>query len=185
MSEASHKQKSIFYISGRGGNFTIGLGRYLATKTYKLDGLSLSNEFLGKEFQIQLDIVFEQVFNAKESIIVANSYGAYLLLHVLLSRRIELSNLILISPIFGSCYSGNRYFKPPFSQRLNTLMNEAASNLPRRTTIIWGDEDDSIDRDKIKKLTSQCIDIQLIEINAQRHDIDKQILAKTLNRILE
>ena len=184
MIEASCKHKSIVYISGRGGNFTFGLGEYLASKTEQLDGLSLSNEFLRRDFQIQLDVVSKLVLKAKDSTLVANSYGAYLLMHVLLSRRVELSNLILISPILGSCYSANRFFKPPFSQHLNTLMSKTGNHLPEKTTIIWGAEDESIDQNGLKKLTSQCTDIQLIEIDAQKHHIDKQILAKTLDRIL-
>jgi len=51
MIEASCKHKSIVYISGRGGNFTFGLGEYLASKTEQLDGLSLSNEFLDEIFK--------------------------------------------------------------------------------------------------------------------------------------
>lgn len=186
MIKAFHRHKSIFYISGRGGNFTTGLGEYLATKTDELDGLSVSVSFLRKEFEIQLEIISELLLGAttKPSTVIANSYGAYLLMHVLLSRRIELSNLILISPILGSCYSGNRFFKPPFSQHLSSLMDEAASNLPRKTTIIWGAEDDSVDQNGIKKLTSRSNDIHLIEIDTQKHHIDKQMLAETLDRIL-
>jgi len=179
-------QKSICYITGRGGSIRSGLGEYLALKTDKLYGLDLSHEFLTREFTQQVAEVALALRKARvlSSPVIANSYGAYLVLHALLSRKIEISNLVLISPILGSCYSGNRFFKPPFSQHLNTLMSETASNLPRRTTIIWGAEDESIDQNGIKKLTSQCNDIHLIEIDKQEHHIDKQILAETLDRIL-
>ena len=186
MIKAFHRQKSIFYITGRGGNFTTGLGEYLATKTDELDGLSISTNFLRKEFEIQLEVISKLLLRTttKSSTVIANSYGAYLLMHVLLSRKVELSNLILISPILGSCYSANRFFKPPFSQHLNTLMSRTGSHLPEKTTIIWGAEDESIDQNGLKKLAYQCTDIQLIQIAAQKHHIDKQILAKTLDRIL-
>ena len=179
-------QKSICYITGRGGSIRSGLGEYLALKTDKLYGLDVSHEFLTREFTQQVAEIAQALRKARvlSSTVIANSYGAYLVLHALLSRKIEISNLVLISPILGSCYSGNRFFKPPFSQHLNTLMSETASNLPRRTTIIWGAEDESIDQNGIKKLTSQCNDIHLIEIDKQEHHIDKQILAETLDRIL-
>ena len=179
-------QKSICYITGRGGSIRSGLGEYLALKTDKLYGLDVSHEFLTREFTQQVAEIAQALRKARvlSSTVIANSYGAYLVLHALLSRKIEISNLVLISPILGSCYSGNRFFKPPFSQHLNTLMSETASNLPRMTTIIWGAEDESIDQNGIKKLTSQCNDIHLIEIDKQEHHIDKQILAETLDRIL-
>jgi len=180
-------QKNIFYISGRGGNFTTGLGKYLATKANELDGLGLSNEFLSQEFETQLDIISKMIISAdaKKTIFIANSYGAYLLMHALFSKDIELSKLILISPILGSSYYGNRFFKPPYSRRLNELMSGTGHKLPKDTTVIWGTEDNGIDQNAIQKLSFQCIDIKLIEINEQKHDIDKRILAKTLDRILD
>jgi hypothetical protein len=63
-------------------------------------------------------------------------------------------------------------------------MSRTGNHLPEKTTIIWGAEDESIDQNGLKKLAYQCTDIQLIEIDAQKHHIDKQILAKTLDRIL-
>lgn len=187
MIEAGQIKKSIFYISGRNGDFTTGLGEYLATKTEELNGLSLSDKFLSEEFETQLEVISELLSKAraKQSIIVANSYGAYLLLHAILANRIGLSKLILISPILGATYSGNRFFKPPFSRRLHALMGETANGLVGDTIVTWGAEDDSVDQVGLQRLTSRCADTQIIKINEQKHNIDKRILAEALNLILD
>ncbi|MDB2602825.1 hypothetical protein N9Z60_04890 [Gammaproteobacteria bacterium] len=179
-------QNNIFYITGRGGDYQSGLGEYLNTKTYNLNGLSLTDTFLKKELEIQLDIISKVIIKAehKKSLFVANSYGAYLLLYTILLREIRLSKLVIISPILGSGYTENRYFKPPFSRHMSALMLKSKHELFKHLVIIWGARDAFINRNAIQKLLATASEVELVMIDEQGHNIDKSKLAMTLDRIL-
>ena len=83
----------IRYITGRGGSGIGGLSAYLATLDDDYDVLPIDPEFLLQDIQGQVDSTREFI-NFDSGNVIANSYGAYLLLLSLIDQPRSL---------FGSC----------------------------------------------------------------------------------
>ena len=75
----------IIYITGRGGDANKGLGGYLKSLDPHRIGLSVNSDFLKLNFNKQVTVVAKLIhdFDSPRTFVVANSYGAYLLLLLL------------------------------------------------------------------------------------------------------
>lgn len=96
------------YITGRGGDCNTGLGVYLASLNNIFNGISLSNSFLSKDIDSQLDQIFTTIQTNQITHVIANSYGAYLLLLALMEHKPQDIKVLLLSPVLGRGMSSNR-----------------------------------------------------------------------------
>ena len=118
--------KTIYYLPGRGGRLGSGLGGALLQRGYNVCGRETAGEFqkLGFTKQVQAirnDLLSE--FWNDDALVIANSYGAYLLLHAQSELPPFPGRLMLLSPILGgsSAPQGSVSFLPPFSDLLMEL----------------------------------------------------------------
>jgi hypothetical protein len=138
--------KSIYYLTGMGGQLDAGLGQALLSRGYHVTGRELVGEFRKLGFQHQIDIVAEDLlsnFWQEDSLVIANSFGAYLFLHAQSQLAPYVGKLILLSPIVGEF--GNEEtqmnFIPPRAEKLFELANAGAFPIPKQCEIHVGSED--------------------------------------------
>ena len=81
--------KPVYYLAGRGGKLTDGLGRGLLQRGCSLTGRELQGDFARLSFQGQVDLIAEDLkgYWTEDTRIIAVSYGAYLLLHALADHK--------------------------------------------------------------------------------------------------
>ena len=80
-------KNSIYYLSGRNGKVFEGLGTFLQEHCDKISGREVSADLKGLKFEDQLEVIRQDLIDShwhEEGQLVANSYGAYLLLHTLI-----------------------------------------------------------------------------------------------------
>ena len=92
-------QLSIRYITGRGGSGTGGLSAFLRELSDDFDVLPIDPEFLLQDLEHQIDAVkFVQLDGGN---IIANSYGAYLLLQTFVDQPPLKIRVLLLSQFWG------------------------------------------------------------------------------------
>ena len=117
-----------YYLPGRGGRIDRGLGAELVRQGYEVSGREVTPrernnatpEFGHLRFQEQVDLIQHDLLhhNHDNGLVIAHSFGAYLLLHALLGKPDFLGHCLLISPITGSPTTEGMYFRPPAAKIL-------------------------------------------------------------------
>ena len=140
-------ERVVIYIPGRGGNTDEGLGGWLKSTHPNRIGLSINQQFLSLDFEKQIQVIQDLVkrFDAKETLIIANSYGAYLLAQALLNIQHTDAQIILLSPVLARGKASNSMFmsRPPGESRILQAMESGAAFENKRISVHIGSEDDS------------------------------------------
>jgi hypothetical protein len=82
---------TVYYLPGRGGEITTGLGQGLLDRGYSVTGCETRGAFLKLNFQQQLDAICSDLqgeFWHEDTKLVAISYGCYLFLHAQLGMPV-------------------------------------------------------------------------------------------------
>lgn len=108
----------IYYLPGMGGRLDVGLGEELLRLGFALSGRETIGAFKKLRFGEQVDAVkldLVERFWKPEARVIANSFGAYLFLHVQLGLAPFPGRVLLLSPIIGSTEqsaTGMRFYPP-------------------------------------------------------------------------
>ena len=164
MSEPLH-YRSIRYITGRGGSGTGGLSAYLRTITNDFDALPIDPRFLLQDIEDQIDSVrkFVQLDGGN---VVANSYGAYLLLQALIDQPPLKIRVLLLSPVLGQAFSKERmlFSRPPREATLRRAIAQRRLGMPQYLAIVTGQEDEICDPERAREVATQlAVDISVLE----------------------
>lgn len=122
--------KSVYYLTGMGGQLHTGLGEGLLTRGFEIRGRELYGEFKKLDFQQQVDIVASDLrhhFWSEDSYVIANSFGAYLFLHAQAQLEAYIGKVILLSPIVGE-FSNEETMTAYVPPRADKLLQLAKSN---------------------------------------------------------
>lgn len=146
---------SILYITGRGGSLDRGYVNILKTRCFDFDGVELNGEFLKLDHLNQLNVISGILRHYANDIIIANSYGAYLILCVLAEEDISLNNVFLHSPITGSSTLQRTFFRPAGARAVERAIEECAfegtiSNL----FVVVGGDDQQCDPERCQMLAA-------------------------------
>lgn len=138
--------RSIYYLTGMGGRLHAGLGEALLARGWNVIGRELSGEFRALDFQSQVDCVAADLQTSlwhPEARVIANSFGAYLLLHALAQIPRYIGKVMLLSPIVGEFddAESSRMFSPPYPRRLLEAATEGKLRAPDHCEIHVGDAD--------------------------------------------
>ena len=146
----------IRYITGRGGSGTGGLSTYLATLDDDFDVLPIDPEFLLQDIQGQVDSTREFI-NLESGNVIANSYGAYLLLLSLIDQPPLPVRTLLLSPVLGRAISEERmlFSRPPREKTLHQAISEQRLGMPDHLEIVTGEEDEICDPTLARKVGEQ------------------------------
>jgi hypothetical protein len=136
----------IYLLPGHGGRIINGLGQALGNLGFDVVGRETVGEFNKLDFDFQVETIAQDLkdnFWRDDALVIANSYGAYLLLHALSSLAVFPGKILLLSPIVGEFSSETicMGFTPPYADRLHTLASQGKYPIPSQCEIHVGSED--------------------------------------------
>lgn len=185
----AHMGNTLYYLPGYGGELRTGLGEELVRRGFHIEGRETIGEFSGLPFQMQIDIVAEDLterFWHADARVVANSFGAYLFLHAQTMLEPYPGKVLLLSPILGAFAEpgmGKR-FLPPRRKRLMQLAESGEMPMPTRCEAHVG-ADDWQSNPTTVALFCGLTGISFTVAQAQGHMLDKAHVARILDVWLE
>jgi len=176
--------RALRYITGRGGNGKGGLSAYLATLSDDYDVLPIDPDFLAQDIQAQVDTVraFTQLEDAN---LIANSYGAYLLLLSLINQPPSPLRVLLLSPVLGRAISEGRMLlsRPPREKTLHKAIAEQRLGMPDHLEIVTGAEDEICDPALARQVGEQ-LGINVSILPNEGHMLEAASVESALQRFL-
>lgn len=175
-----NREPRLIYISGRGGDARKGLGGYLKQLDPNRIGLSVNESFLQRDFHEQVSVVRQLLdeFDGENTKVIANSYGAYLLLHALIDAPRYLLKGLLLSPAIGGVLNSNSlaYARQPSTNRFDEALIDRAFTKPRYLALHIGDLDVGYDSQRFEEL-DESLELDLLDIiPGQGHMLDRDIV---------
>ena len=147
--------RDVYYLPGRGGRIDTGLGLEIQSRGLSVFGRDMSGGFQRLRFSDQIRVIADDLkaaFWTKETLVVANSFGAYLYLHAQTLLDPFPGKVLLLSPIIGATIapgSGPR-FSPPHADRLFQLAQSGEFTTPVTCEIHVGELDWQCQPDKLQ-----------------------------------
>ena len=176
--------RALRYITGRGGNGKGGLSAHLATLSDDYDVLPIDPDFLAQDIQAQVDTVraFTQLEDAN---LIANSYGAYLLLLALIDQPPLNIRVLLLSPVLGRAISEERmlFSRPPRERTLHQAISEQRLGMPDHLEIVTGEDDEICDPALASQISEQ-LNIPVSILPKEGHMLAPSSVERALNRFL-
>ena len=178
-------KNKLSYIPGRNGHYLSGLGNFLQALNIEYIGVSMMNEMLSNNFDSQLAYIYEHLRQSQPTHVIANSYGAYLLMHVLLANPDMQFKILLLSPVLGKGITLNRLVIPPRSKKLMTSFENGT--FPRQPTleIHTGEFDNGCDPKLAQFICDLGIATRCNVIPNQTHMIDKTIVQRIVRDFIK
>ncbi len=182
---AIHMTQTIYLLPGHGGRIANGLGQALVTRGFDVVGRETVGEFKKLNFDVQVATVaadLQASFWRHDALVIANSYGAYLLLHALSSLDVFPGKLLLLSPIVGEFSSETirMGFIPPYADRLHTLASQGKYPIPRQCEIHVGSEDWQSIPDNVTAF-AELVTAQVTVVDEAGHSLPKEYVATILD----
>ena len=174
----------IRYITGRDGSGVGGLSAYLATLDDDYDVLPIDSDFLRRDIQGQIDTVRD--FTTVEAAnVIANSYGAYLLLLSLIDQAPLAIRILLLSPVLGRAISEERmlFSRPPRERKLHGAISEQRLGMPDHLEIVTGAEDEICDPALARQVGEQ-LGISVSILPDEGHMLNATKVAAAVDRFL-
>jgi hypothetical protein len=174
----------IRYITGRGGSGIGGLSAHLATLDDDYDVLPIDPEFLQQDIQGQVDSTREFI-NLESGNVIANSYGAYLLLLSLINQPPSPLRVLLLSPVLGRAISEERklFSRPPREKTLHQAIAGQRLGMPDHLEIVTGAEDEICDPALARQVGEQ-LGINVSILPNEGHMLEPASVESALQRFL-
>lgn len=179
-------KSKVLYITGRGGDHKKGLGGYISTLVRDFKGLSVDVPFLRQDLDVQIDSIRKAISQCSGGTVIANSYGAYLTLLSLIDFDHDTEQIVLLSPVLGRAMAKDRmyYSRPPATIRVHNAVQERRINLPERSSIYIGDQDELFDPELLSTYAELIGESRIYVLKGQRHNIDKDFMEDILKAVL-
>jgi len=177
---------AIYFVSGRGGDLSRGLGAEIQTYAYQFFGRSVSGDFEKLDHAEQVQTIREDLGSMPDDqpkILVAHSYGAYLLLHALIRNRQPIDTLLLISPVTGAAIGNGRFFRPPGTKALSQAFADRSISLPKQGALVTGELDWQSPADRGKDVALQ-LGIKFTAVPNAGHRLPAEIIKAYLDEFL-
>ena len=175
----------IRYITGRGGSGVGGLSAHLATLDDDFDVLPIDPEFLLQDIQGQVDSIREFI-NLDSGNVIANSYGAYLLLLSLIDQPPLPIRTLLLSPVLGRAISEKRmlFSRPPREKTLHQAISEQRLGMPDHLEIVTGEEDEICDPALARQIGEQ-MNIPVSILPSEGHMLEQISVTLVVEKFLK
>lgn len=139
-------QKTIYYLPGRGGQLLTGLGEALTSRGLQVTGRETLGQFRELSFAQQVSVIANDLqtsFWEEDSLVIANSFGAYLFLHAQAQLPPYPGRVLILSPIVGEfeSHESGTVYSPPYPKRLGELASQGTFPRPRNAHIHVGELD--------------------------------------------
>ncbi len=178
----------IYLLPGHGGRIANGLGQALVARGFDVVGRETVGEFKKLDFDVQVETVAQDLqasFWRDDAHVIANSYGAYLLLHALSSLDSFPGKILLLSPIVGE-FSNDTIrmgFIPPYVKRLHQLASQGKYPTLKHCEIHVGSEDWQSIPDNVTAL-ALLVNAQVTVVKDEGHTLSKDYVGALLNKWL-
>jgi hypothetical protein len=172
-------KEKVLYITGLHGSTEKGLGLFLRSQGFLHGAIELNTAFTSIRFTRQLEKVEQRLIDYRNEggrKIIANSFGAYLLLHVLCrNQSLAAFSIALISPVLGAAKLGGLGRIPPQARKLH---DDLLSRKHHYTSldIVAGSYDPVINWTFIGYLKAGDEEIKLHFLEGEGHQISPQYL---------
>ena len=142
----------VLYITGRGGSLNKGLAAYLANSVQGFEGIAVDTLFLKRRPLEQVEFIRQKMVEDTTRLVIANSYGAYLVLHALAQIEDFIpENVLLLSPLLGVGRAQGGFYMniPPLLKRLEEAFSVEAVMRPTSIKFLIGELDKQISTDQV------------------------------------
>ena len=116
-----------------------------------------------------------------------NGYGAYLTLLSFIDFEHEVEQVVFLSPVLGRAMAKDRlyYSRPPATVRVTNAVKERRINLPERSAIYMGDQDQLYDPPLLATYAEMMGEEKVFVLPGQRHNLEKKVIQQILDVRLE
>lgn len=178
----------IYYLTGMGGSLHKGLGEALLQRGVEVVGRELRGDFAKLDFGQKVETVskdLQTLHLENDPRVVANSFGAYLLLHALADQPPFTGKLLILSPIVGnfSNVDVGIGFVPPRSKRLLEIAQSGRYPTPTNCQIHVGGEDWQCNPENVRAFGA-AVNIPVHIVPKNGHMLERQYVAKLLDNFI-
>ncbi len=177
--------QSIYFLPGHGGRISNGLGQELVRRGFDVFGRETVGEFKKLDFDVQVGTIAADLkasFWREDALVIANSYGAYLLLLALSSLITFPGKILLLSPIVGE-FSNDQTrigFIPPYAKRLFELASTGLYPLPNSCQIHVGSQDWQSIPDNVTAFAA-LVNAKVTVLEGAGHSLPREYVASLLD----
>lgn len=175
----------VSYIPGRQRHYLTGLGEHLATLPIEFTGVSLDTPFSTFDFATQLGLIRDHIASERPSHIIANSYGAYLLLQTFLEYGPYSGKTLLLSPVLGKGTASNRLVKPPRANALMAAFERGDFPKPNHIEIYTGEYDNGCSPELAQTVCDLISADRCVILPHQSHILDRAIVRRIVGDFLK
>lgn len=176
----------VLYITGRGGSLNKGLAAYLASSVKGFEGVAVDTQFLKKRPLEQVEFIRQKMVKDPARLVIANSYGAYLVLHALAQiEDLTPENVLLLSPLLGVGRGQGGFYMniPPLLSRLEEAFATGALTRPKSIKFLVGELDQQINSEQVGFL-DQYFGLGSVHVFPEEgHMLSPQSIQKALTAI--
>lgn len=179
---------AVYYLPGRGGEITTGLGQGLLDRGYSVTGRETCGAFLKLTFQQQLDAIRSDLQNEfwhENAKLVAVSYGCYLFLHAQLGMPAFPGSVLLLSPVLGGAFSARAGvgFVPPRADQLGQAVTRRQFPRLGQAEIHVGSDDWQSNPDAVREFGERVF-IPVTVVEGRGHMLGVDYVGPILDRWL-
>ena len=178
----------VYYLPGWAGHLSTGLGQALMTRGFDVTGRETRDDFKDLSFTDQVETVKEDLINSfwtEDSIVIANSFGAYLFLHAQASLESYPGRVLLLSPIVGGFADDTtgRFFSPPQEHRLLKLAQAGQFPTLKNCEVHTGSEDWQSHPDAVTKFFG-LLGVDTTVAEGRGHSLGEDYVGQLLSNFL-
>ena len=157
---------------------------HLSTLSPDFDALAIDAGFLQQSFEDQVNST-RKFCDIGEGFIIANSYGAYLLLQSLIDQPPLLAYVMLLSPVLGRTMDSERmlFSRPPREKTLRTAIESRRLGIPPHMEIVTGKDDEICDWQVAQKFSTD-LNISIAVLDGEGHMISPDKVSQTVDSFL-
>ncbi len=186
--QVMNHSKTIYYLSGQGGHLHKGLGKALLARGLDVVGREIQGEFKTIGFAAQVSTIANDLQTQhwdKDSLVIANSFGAYLFLHAQTEMAPYIGRVLLLSPIVGEFGSEELQmgFIPPRAKKLFELANAKQYPTPINCQVHVGSDDWQSNPTNVTKL-GELLNVPVTVVPNNGHMLDKSYVSTLLDEWL-
>ena len=157
---------------------------HLSKLAPNFDALAIDADFLQQSFEDQVNST-RKFCDIGEGFIIANSYGAYLLLQSLIDQPPLLANVMLLSPVLGRAMDSERmlFSRPPREKTLRTAIESGRLGIPPHVEIVTG-KDDEVCNWQVAQKFSTTMNIPIAVLDGEGHMISPAKVSQAVDSFL-
>jgi hypothetical protein len=179
---------TIYYLPGNRGRLHIGLGEELLRRGYSIAGRDNLGEFSKLAFAEKIECIADDLRNRywhNKSIVIANSFGAYLFLHAQTLLPPFIGRVLLLSPVVGEAVDVEhmRFYVVSRSGKLHKLSESGDFPTPLQCEIHVGENDWQSNPEKVLAFAAP-LGIRVNVIANGEHMLDRNYVRSVLIRWL-